>query len=331
MLFKKIFLAADDLLCSKVNKKSIPFAGIEKKYTSESGTLSITEMVYQDFSVFYGNAATHQQKKVHVNHQQDAITMIFQFCGDVSLRSSITDEVLELKCNQQTIAYTPKDKVEIETNGCPAMHFFEVALCPEFFFKYLPEHKIFKQFVDKAAKGLPAQIVPEHGSITGAMQRIIHEIIRCKKQGNLKKLFVEARVRELLMLQIEYYAEMDVQELQTIHRAHIDKILQAKKIIEENTFQPCSLIDLAHKVGTNECTLKKGFKELTGNTVFGYWNELKMNSAYKMITDTEMPIYEIAYHLGYKYPHHFTAAFKKKYNITPAELRSSLGAKHPVG
>lgn len=330
MLFKKIFTAADDLLCSKVNRKSIPFSGLEKSYTSSSGVLSVTELVYQDFSIFYGNASTHQQKVVHFAHHQDMVTMIFQFCGDIALRRNRSEEVFELKCNQQTIAFHPKDEVEIETTGCPAMHFFEVAIQPSFFFKYLPENKIFQHFILNAHRGIPTQIAPEHGNITSAMQRLVQDIVRCKKTGNLKKLFVESRVLELLLLQIEYYAECDVQQLQSIHHSHKDKILQAKKIIEENTFSPCSLIDLAHMVGTNECTLKKGFKEMTGNTVFGYWNDLKMDSAYRMITDTDMPVYEIAYHLGYKYPHHFTAAFKKKYNTTPAELRSSIHTKHPV-
>lgn len=327
MIFKKIFTATDDLLCSKVRHPIIPAAGFEKSYTAPGGSVSVTELIYKDFSIFYGNASSHQDKLVHFSNHQDLVILIFQFCGDVNIKGRQNDEPLELKCNQQTIAYRPKDDLELQTSGCPAMHFFEVAFHPAFFLKYLPENEIFHRFITRIEKNQAGKISLENGTITSAMQRVIQDIIRTNKTGSIKKLFVESKVLELLLHQIEYYSEKDIQELQSVHYSHKDKILKAKKIIEENTFSPCSLIDLAHMVGTNECTLKKGFKEMTGNTVFGYWNELKMNSAYKMITHSDMPIYEIAYQLGYKYPHHFTAAFKKKFSTTPAEIRSSMTAK----
>lgn len=327
MIFKKIFTATDDLLCSKARNQVIPITGFEKSYTAPGGSVSVTELIYKNFSIFYGNALTHQNKLLHFANHQDLVILIFQFCGDVNIKGNNDEEILALKCNQQTIAYRPKGDIELNTTGCPAMHFFEIAFTPEFFQKYIPETGVFHQFSEQMMQQRPGKITLDNGHITPAMQRLIQDIIRTNKKGSMKKLYVESKVLELLLHQIEYYAEQDVQELQSIHHSHKDKILKAKKIIEENTFSPCSLIDLAHMVGTNECTLKKGFKEMTGNTVFGYWNELKMASAHKMITNSDMPIYEIAYQLGYKYPHHFTAAFKKKFGTTPAEIRSSPVSK----
>lgn len=38
----------------------------------------------------------------------------------------------------------------------------------------------------------------------------------------------------------------------------------------------CSLTDLARRVGISEFALEKGFRELFGTTVFGFWHEAKM-------------------------------------------------------
>ena len=50
----------------------------------------------------------------------------------------------------------------------------------------------------------------------------------------------------------------------------IDKIHYAKEIILGKLNSPMHLVDLAKVVGTNECTLKKEFKNIFGTTVFGY-------------------------------------------------------------
>ena len=44
--------------------------------------------------------------------------------------------------------------------------------------------------------------------------------------------------------------------------------------------------------------------------------------AKQKILDNNKTINEIAYELGFKYPAHFTRAFKKNTGITPIEFRS---------
>lgn len=41
-----------------------------------------------------------------------------------------------------------------------------------------------------------------------------------------------------------------------------------------------------------------------------------------MLTETNKSISEIAYALGFNYPHHLTRLFKKHFNITPVEYRA---------
>jgi AraC-like DNA-binding protein len=74
-------------------------------------------------------------------------------------------------------------------------------------------------------------------------------------------------------------------------------------------------------VGTNEYTLKNGFKALFGTTVFGYLFDYRMRLACQYLLDTEKTIQEIAGVVGYEYQSHFATAFKRRYGASPQAYR----------
>lgn len=63
-------------------------------------------------------------------------------------------------------------------------------------------------------------------------------------------------------------------------------------------------------------------KKETGKTPSEYISLKVMDLAKERILDTSKSISEIAYDLGFKYPHHFTRTFKKSTGYTPIEYRS---------
>lgn len=86
-----------------------------------------------------------------------------------------------------------------------------------------------------------------------------------------------------------------------------------------------SLHELAAMVGTNECTLKKGFKQEFGTTVFQYLFDFRMDLAVHYLLDTSLPIADIGVKLGYDYQSHFCTAFKRKHGVSPMEFRLRRG------
>jgi len=102
-----------------------------------------------------------------------------------------------------------------------------------------------------------------------------------------------------------------------------DKMHDAKDLILSHYQDMPSLHDLAAMVGTNECTLKKAFKQEFGTTVFQYLFDYRMDLAIRYLLDTSLPIAEVGARLGYDYPSHFCTAFKRKYGMSPTEFRAS--------
>lgn len=108
---------------------------------------------------------------------------------------------------------------------------------------------------------------------------------------------------------------------QHIPAADLQRLQQVKDYLRESFLSPkLSLQGLCRKFGLNEFKLKKGFKQLFGNTVFGYVQEMKMKTARQFLAERRMNVNEVADYLGYSTPNHFSAAFKKMYGHKPSQL-----------
>ena len=199
---------------------------------------------------------------------------------------------------------------------------FEVNLLPSFFNKYLPEGKSFDLFREAIMIQKNSILSSNNYPITPSMMMIIYKIIHCDRKGVFKKMFLEAHVIELLMLQLEQISNCKQNPIAQLKKCDIDKLYAVKDIISNQLDKPCSLINLARQVGTNEYLLKKGFKELFGNTVFGYWQDIKMKEAKELLLNKGLTVAEVSEKIGYKNPQHFSTAFKRKFGYSPKNLKS---------
>ena len=80
---------------------------------------------------------------------------------------------------------------------------------------------------------------------------------------------------------------------------------------------PPGLKELSKTAGLNEYQLKVGFKEIYGDTVFGYLLNHRLDHARVLLDSAKYQVNEVAYQIGYSNPSHFIAAFRKKFGITP--------------
>jgi len=111
--------------------------------------------------------------------------------------------------------------------------------------------------------------------------------------------------------------------------ADYEKIREARDYLLFNMDQPCTVIELAHKVGLNDFKLKKGFKQLYGSTIFDFLLEARIEKARMLLTETVMSIQEIAVATGYKNISSFTAAFKKRTGVSPRSFKQRSGDSGP--
>jgi len=64
-------------------------------------------------------------------------------------------------------------------------------------------------------------------------------------------------------------------------------------------------------------------------TVYEYRHRAAMDAAIKLLLESELPITQIAYEVGYQYSSNFSTAFRKEFGITPAAIRKQVNIDTP--
>ncbi|MGG1923122.1 AraC family transcriptional regulator [Chryseobacterium sp. NRRL B-14798] len=279
------------------------------------------EISFTHVHISFGNIVLNKPLQLYLESDFDSVEMHFTLKGKSKAISGNFQKTIVFDNYQHNIIYAHHMEGRMEFEG-PEMYVFEINLAPEFFKKFLPEYsglfEIFRNSIDKQNSSL---IQAGHNRITHDMYQVLNDIILCNRKGTFKRIYLEAKVNELLLLQLEQFFDSESSS-SSLQKKDIEKMYAVRDYIVKNLNADSSLNDLAHLVGTNEFTLKKGFKEIFGTTVFGFWNDLKMEQAKKMLLDSDLNISEISDHIGYKNPRHFSSAFKRKFNILPSQIRS---------
>lgn len=203
----------------------------------------------------------------------------------------------------------------------PELQVFEINFTPSFFKRFLPEgSELFDQFRNRIEQRKSTLFGQRNARISAKMFQIIQDILACKRQGVFKRMFLESKIIELLMLQFEQFSKEETFN-SALSRSTVERIYAARDIVVNRIDADLTLMDLAHQVGTNECTLKKGFKEVFGTTVFAFWRDAKMDRAIELLEGGELRIAELAELLGYKNQKHFSTAFKTRFGISPSQFK----------
>jgi AraC-like DNA-binding protein len=215
--------------------------------------------------------------------------------------------------------YLDQQEIQLQWQAGEPLEIFELAISPETFLQYLPEdHPLYTRFF---SSDLSRPLSPANLPLSQVFSSMLYQILRCPLEGRYKRLYVKSKIIELLAYQLEQFEQLSAVSTQpALRKEEIDRMHQVRDIIMSNLDSPCSLIDLAHQVGTNETYLKKHFKLVFNNTVFGYMQNEKLAIAREELLQGK-PVQQVADRAGYKHAAHFARAFKKHFGYPPTAIK----------
>ena len=326
---KKINTSTAPLFCSfdiYKAKEGLKESRREIRKQGHEGILH--EMLTRDgISLGYYNIASSEEGQVVINNQKSFIQCSFTISGNK--RYSVDGgkkQVASFAHHEYNYLFFNKQEIYLNWQPGERLETFELGLSPELFLNYLPAtHPYYSAFEKSVSNDTATPMSKVNMPLTDSFSNILYAILRCPLDDRYKELFVKSKTLELLAFQLEQYDQITgasamAEPPKGLKKADIEKMHHAHSIIMENLDSPCSLIDLAHQVGTNEAYLKKHFKEVYGNTVFGYLQQVKMDKAREMLADGKT-VAEVAAYVGYKYPVHFARAFKKYFGYQPNKVK----------
>lgn len=224
--------------------------------------------------------------------------------------------------NKSILLYNPQRELPIHLDIRPKSTLFSLLVSIEKFhglfsseanaIPFLSEEHKNRKYYDDA-------VIKESVAFT------IKQIMNSNFSGINRKLYIKGKIYELLSL---HFAKDENQEGEfcpyLVDEQHVVKIRKAKDIMIERMTNPPSLQELANEVGLNLKQLKEVFKQIYGDTVYGFLLTYKMEKAKQLLESNQYNVNEVGLKIGYSTASHFIAAFKKKYGTTPKKYLMSL-------
>lgn len=107
----------------------------------------------------------------------------------------------------------------------------------------------------------------------------------------------------------------------TLSLADRHKLLRAKDLLLADLSQAPTIAMLSRETGLSVLKLKRGFRQLFNNSIYGLFQAERMHEARRRLFATGAPVMVVATDLGYANASHFSAAFQKQFGVTPSAFK----------
>jgi len=252
--------------------------------------------------------------------RQDSIQFHFCITGKIELifNPNYNYNLLKNKC---LILYNPKKEIPFNVNAHTKTKFLSIFIAIKEFHNLLSEDKNQISFLNE--ENLNNKYYHEK-EISVSIMNIINDTLSSKSTTQLQKLYLNAKVLEILSKYFEQGNENKTECLFLMDEKDRLQIKEAKDILLKDITSPPSIKEISNIVGINLNKLKNGFKEIYGKPMYTYLLIKKMEFGKKLLSTKKYNVNEVSIKLGYSTATHFINAFKKTYNITPKKYLSHI-------
>lgn len=262
-----------------------------------------------------------QSFKSHMLEGKSSFNLLFILSPNVNLEAHDCGTKFLFKKNQYILHYSPEESTaELWTENQEILKYLQIEINYQYVFNLINPRlnrenaEILESMVRNNFIFLHKETPPD---MTVEMHMIVKEILSYSRRGVMQKLFIQAKIIKLLILIFEQFNEKDILE----STPETPEII--KRFIDENYHRNISAEEIGKLIGLNQNIVRKEFKTRYQITITNYISELRMLKAKKLITNGDIMIKEIAIECGYEYLQNFTRAFKKKFGISPENLRNN--------
>lgn len=229
---------------------------------------------------------------------------------------------LELKEEKSLLFYNPKKELPINLELAPNTWVISMIISIQKFHALFSTEADYITFL--SADNKDKKYYNEE-NISPSMAIVLSQLFHYSLHPSIKNLYYKGKGYELLSLYFNKTEDPNAEQCPfLIDEDNVMKIRKAKEIIIANMAEPPGLQELADEIGLNLKKLKMGFKQIYGDTVYGFLFDYKMNIARKLLDSGSYNVNEVGLKIGYSTGSHFIAAFKKKFATTPKKYLMSI-------
>lgn len=229
---------------------------------------------------------------------------------------------LDLKEEKSLLLYNPQKELPLNLEIAPNSWVISVIISIKKFHTLFLSEANYITFLSDDNKDKKYY---KEGDISPSMAIVLSQLFHYNLHPSIKNLYYKGKGYELLSLYFNRTEDPNAEQCPfLIDEENVLKIKKAKEIILANMAEPPSLQELADEIGLTLKKLKMGFKQIYGDTVYGFLFDYKMDSARKLLDSGSYNVNEVGLKIGYSTGSHFIAAFKKKFGTTPKKYLMSI-------
>ena len=222
----------------------------------------------------------------------------------------------------QNFKYDPNNEYLHSCLADTDLHFIHLSYTSEYFNEFLPDDQHWADMLKSRIRRKERIIGDHFSAITLAQQQALKNILNCPLEGKLGYMMIETSIIQILLIHLHslFYKEEAFKQ-PVANRRDVEIIQQLKDYLTKTFLEDHCLPTLARQFGTNTNKLMSLFKKVFGRSIFEFIGELRMDHAMELLRDHGLLVTEVARTVGYKNPNHFSCAFKRKYGISPSDLK----------
>ncbi|MCY9697378.1 AraC family transcriptional regulator [Paenibacillus alginolyticus] len=159
------------------------------------------------------------------------------------------------------------------------------------------------------------QLLPRVVTQDSGLESLFKEAIESAKEKSVEEMQSEFQV--ILMRIIVSLSET----LRKRGDALTSTVQAIKQFVDNSILHPFDSTQLASHIGISNKQMNRLFKREVGTTIYNYVISKKIESAKRMLLDTQLTISDIGYKLGYVDSHYFSNLFHSKTGVRPSDFR----------
>ncbi|WP_374551565.1 helix-turn-helix transcriptional regulator [Flavobacterium sp.] len=258
--------------------------------------------------------------KRHV--QQGLIQFHFGIKGKAKFIFNEGNYALEMKEEKSLLFYNPQKELPMNIELSPSSWVISVIVSIKKFHSLFSNDTENIPFLSEENKDRKYY---KENDISPSMAIVLSQLFHYNLSPSIKNLYYKGKGYELLSLFFNRSEDPNAEHCPfLIDEENVLKIKKAKEIIIANMAEPPSLEELAEQVNLSLKKLKMGFKQIYGDTVYGFLFDYKMDYARQLLDSGSYNVNEVGLKIGYSTGSHFIAAFKKKFGTTPKKYLMNL-------
>ena len=156
-------------------------------------------------------------------------------------------------------------------------------------------------------------------TLSADARKALNALSTVDSQAELGELRIWIQVQELLYWLFERLMSRGTDKHRPIHKADADQLGRVRDAIASDLSVPPRLPELAELAGMSVSKLTGLFRQVFGDSIYDYFQKVRMDEAGHLLTRTGHSVSEVGYELGLTNMSHFSRLFQKHHGTTPKQ------------